>query len=795
MNDRVFILIGKSKGGKSTLGNLLLGKNKFKVRDSNVCVSATQSVQSSEVILSPGEVFGINKSLNIKVIDQPGMDDINIEPKTHCNNLIKCMSNLNVKTFPTFLLVINLESDRFLDYRCSLLTKLSFLLTQASYSLFSHTVVVFTHADRVCDDISNRDMLMQIVNEKCQKREWRGLTDILAEVDQRCIFVNGTNTVPRFRSIFLRELFELSKSILQIRFHGNNDFTSEYLKQKLGIRNDRIVEEELYNLDYQFHPDRNLLCMEEPRDLNMNELKRALQSMVALGEGISSMVVLISLLAPFNKQVKGLINELPTHYISESDTEFAQNDQNWWNHVFIVFEVSDDASGEKTIKKDLKLNPIMKTLARKANNRWTWIARNTSVRMCRDRITDLCLRVREEIGGKVFIKDTVLREIKEMMTEIDENAKTTQEATRNLTFQQKMAQGGVNIDETKFWGMKAKRQMSVGSMSLILRNTMLSRVELDSFREEYEDPKAKVSFEEVLQFLAHSPLLERSNENRAGLLQGCKPVNILCYGNNHFKCSELKFELSRERGRNLPLDISLHYAQDLDLFDRFTVPVYTQEITQLIGEGVDVFLILIGLNNKFTQSMFDLLTSIPNILKFEEEDKQYFWERAVIAFDANDHPNPEDLIRKSMEGNISLKRMVEMVGGRYTYLSTVEPYALVDGLVKQCRFLTTKHSGKELTGGKGQRGSPRTSLEKVSWLSRNGKYLLIMCIFFNRTIGAGAAGAALAVPRMFCFLPNTPLSDLACLVCVSVAYNAIGDVILLIISGGHRGHVLPWLLN
>ena len=228
-----------------------------------------------------------------------------------------------------------------------------------------------------------------------------------------------------------------------------------------------------------------------------------------------------------------------------------------------------------------------------------------------------------------------------------------------------------------------------------------------------------------------SPLLESLNENRTELFQLSKPMQILCYGSNDFKCSKLKFEFSAEGVRELPSEISLHYAQDLDLFDRFADPVYTQEITQLIGEGVDVLLILIGLNNKFTQKMFDLLTSIPDILKLEEEDKRHFWERAVIAFDANDHPNPEDLINESMEGNILIKRMVEMVGGRYTYLSTVEPNALVNGLVKQCKFLAT--NGKELIRGQGQRKtttlSKLTSMKrKVSWLSRNWKYILLVSV-------------------------------------------------------------------
>ena len=507
LNDRVFILIGKSKSGKSTLGNLLSGKKPFEVGDLRHSASKTREVRSIGTTLHPGEVIGMkydaNNSLQIKVIDQPGMDDASIGPKTHCSNLVSCLSESNMKTFPTFLLVIDLESDRFMDDNCSLLTKLSFMLTEASYSLFSHAVVVFTHADRV-DDINNKERLMHIVTEKCQKAGWGGLTEILEAVSQRCMFVNGTNREAGYRSKILGELFELSKSTLQIRFHGNNDFTTAYLQNKLGIENPGILEEELYKLDYQFHPDRNLF---ERRYVSMSEqLEGAIQSMIALGEGISSMAVLINLSTPFSMQMEELINQLPTDYTPEVGPRIGEQ---WWNHVFIVFQVYDDIIGENIVKENIKCNPIIKTLAGKANNRWTWVAKDTSVRKCRDRITEMCLRVRQDTGGKVFINGTVLREFKEMMNQIPDT-ETSTIAISDPTFQQRMTQGAIHIVEsnntfvTKFWGITSKCRMSVSSMRQILRNTWLTKEELARFDNKYKDPKAKVSFDEVLHFLGNT---------------------------------------------------------------------------------------------------------------------------------------------------------------------------------------------------------------------------------------------------------------------------------------------------
>ena len=506
LNDRVFILIGKSKAGKSTLGNLLLGRNEFEVGDLRQCASKTREVQSIEIRLHPGEVIGMNydadNSLKIKVIDQPGMDDASIEPKIHCSNLVNCLSKSNMKTFPTFLLVINLKSDRFMDDDCSLLTKLSFLLTEASYSLFSHAVVVFTHADQVDTEISNKERLMQIVTEKCKNAGWGGLTEILESVSQRCIFVNGTNAEAGYRSKILGELFKLSKSTLQIRFHGNNDFTAEHLQNKLGIENPGILEEELYKLDYQFHPDRKLFGQ---KNSSMSEqLQGAIQSMIALGEGISSMAVLINLSTPFSMQMNELINQLPTDYTPDVGPRIGEQ---WWKHVFIVFEVYDDTIGENIVEENIKCNPVIKTLASKANNRWTWVAEDTSESKCRDRITEMCLRVRQDTGGKVFINGTVLREFKEMMKQVPDT-ETSTIGIRDPTFQQRMARGAIHFTEsnnifvTKFWGITSKCQMSVSSMRQILRNTLLNKDELARFDNKYKDSEAKVSFDEVLHFLA-----------------------------------------------------------------------------------------------------------------------------------------------------------------------------------------------------------------------------------------------------------------------------------------------------
>ena len=252
-----------------------------------------------------------------------------------------------------------------------------------------------------------------------------------------------------------------------------------------------------------------------------------------------------------------------------------------------------------------------------------------------------------------------------------------------------------------------------------------------------------------------SVLMDNPKEIGKEVFQESKPVvRVFCFGNNDFKCSMLPSDSSEERYREFPFRISLHHAMDLDLFARFTDPEHTQEVVQLIGrreqlgEGIDIFLILIGMNIIFSQTMFDLLTSIPNILEFKEENKQHFWERAVIAFDAFNHSTPEDDIQMSINGNIGVQRLCDMVGGRYTYLSTAEPNVFMDCLVKHCHFLIARNTDKEFSGWSGLRDvqpipdsvvSPiwrKHLLAKVTKLGRFLKCSLIKFVSFARWAAA-----------------------------------------------------------
>ena len=117
------------------------------------------------------------------------------------------------------------------------------------------------------------------------------------------------------------------------------------------------MEEELYKLDYQFQPDLNLFWRDEVRDLDFSQqIRRALLAMIALGEGVSSVAILVSLLKSLSKEMEGLIYDLPNCYFDEEDPLFENQKTKWWKHVFFVFEVPNEAGGRECVADNLSRN-------------------------------------------------------------------------------------------------------------------------------------------------------------------------------------------------------------------------------------------------------------------------------------------------------------------------------------------------------------------------------------------------------------------------------------------------------
>ena len=270
------------------------------------------------------------------------------------------------------------------------------------------------------------------------------------------------------------------------------------------------MQEELYNFDYQFHQDLNIFWRDECSGDNLeNQINRAFQTMIRVEEGVSAMVVLISLVVPFSTQMEELVLNLPSYYIPEEELTSKSFVEKWWKQTFIVFKVPFEKNAQTFVQTNIEKNPRIKSLVKKVSDRWTWVAEDTIARTCKDRMTEMCLAVRKNVAGRDFIQNTVINEIREKMKETkDLQGAPTEAKVFTQEFHNLMARGGLVIMESgnsvfvKLGGIPFKHKISVRSIRLILKNTLLSEEQIRRFKEQYPDAQAKVSIDEVLHFLA-----------------------------------------------------------------------------------------------------------------------------------------------------------------------------------------------------------------------------------------------------------------------------------------------------
>ena len=427
--DRNFIMLGKVNSGKSTLSNLLLGcsdRIHFPRHKQKEAIGCTTEVRNRETEVATSIVFGDkytgNNTLKIQITDLPGTNDTNFKDQNACKNILQSIKESRAELSDTFLIVCDITGKFFTNEEIISILNISEILSHSGYMFFQNAILVFTHADLVDNP---EEKLIEIL----QTDKWAGIGKLLECIENRHLFINSLDQTDKNRNYLIKTLFDLSKPTLNVAITGNTGFESSELRDILKLHDSTIVqkESEKFNVEYFFNPNLDIFHRFDKHTIEQR-LEDELKKMFIISKGISVMVILISLEDSFTEEFYSLINQIPETFSLQKSGKV--EDDPLWKYSFILFLSSKD--DKSLVERNVKLNPFLKEIVLRVDNRFTWVTRDMQPDECYRRLIKMVLKVNHDSQGTSFINSTIVSGINSDIIKASSATKNLQRANENV---------------------------------------------------------------------------------------------------------------------------------------------------------------------------------------------------------------------------------------------------------------------------------------------------------------------------------------------------------------------------
>ena len=488
--DRNFVLLGKVNSGKSTLGNLILGCSHdphFPMHGQKDACGLTKKVTNGETEIAASIVCGDTAErgdiLKIQVTDQPGTNDVEFVDPLQCGNIIKSLKGSRAELSDTFLIVCNMSGKFFSNEETISILNIAEILSHSGYMFFQNAILVFTHIDKYRDGPER-------VKEMLQTEEWAGIGRLLDSIGNRHLFINSLDLSEGNRNKLIKTLFKLSKPTLNVAITGNNGFQTSEFRDIFKLHDTTLIqkESEKFTIEYFLNPNLNIFHKLDKLTIDQR-LEDELNKMFIISKGISVMVVLISLEDSFTREFYDLINQIPDTFSIQKSEDIKTDPL--WKYSFIMFlSPTDDKS---MVERNVKLNPFLKEIVSRVNNRFTWITRDMPTDECYARLVNMILKVSNDTQGTSFINNTIVRSISEAI----------KSSTSTERLQQEKIPWFQGRDNNSLWIQANTFNWNKDQISHIMAYFLVKNVgpgAADAFLEKFPNPEKPVSKEDFKEF-------------------------------------------------------------------------------------------------------------------------------------------------------------------------------------------------------------------------------------------------------------------------------------------------------